>query len=460
MTTTAPANQEVAATSGGRDRAGLIAAVVLGLVYAGAGILRYRNWWSGAIDLGVFDQGVYLLSRGMAPEVTINGRNLFADHLSISVLVFVPLYRLVATPYWLFLAQGAALGATVLPLRAFAREEGVAPWVATLAVACGTPLSAAAMFEFHPATLAVPFVAWAALEARRGNVERATVAGVLILLCRAELAWVLMGLAIVGAPVVRRRFVGLSLAGIVFGFTVPALLGARGTFDVHFGHLGSSPKDAVLHPWRILEALASADTMTKLIILFLPVGFLTFLKPRWTAATLVAAAPLVLSRWPGTSMPWFHYWAPMYPLAVAGALVALGDPERHRLVRPALVVAGAAAAVAFMSPVSPRAPGPVSVESLTRYRHDRADAVARANIGPNDSVVATSAMLAHLTHRQEAWLFPAPYAAAEPAELSPTPSKAAAARVDVIVLEGDAVDQAKEYGIEGDEQDGILTAHP
>ncbi len=63
------------------------------MVYGVAGMLRYRNWWSGAIDLGVFDQGVYLLSQGMAPEVTINGRNLFADHLSLSVLVFVPLYR-------------------------------------------------------------------------------------------------------------------------------------------------------------------------------------------------------------------------------------------------------------------------------------------------------------------------------------------------------------------------------
>lgn len=460
MTTTAAIDRPVDAANRPRDRAGLVAAVLLAIVYGGVGMLRYRNWWSGAIDLGVFDQGVYLLSRGMAPEVTINGRNLFADHLSISVLFFVPLYRLAATPYWLFAAQGVALGATVLPLRALARDEGVAPWVATVAVACGTPLSAAAMFEFHPAALAVPFVAWAALEAKRGNVTRATVAGVLILLCRAELAWVLMGLALVATPAVRKRFVGLSVAGIVFGFTVPALLGARGTFDVHFGHLGSSPKDAVLHPWRILEALASADTMTKLIILFLPVGFLTFLKPRWAAATLVAAAPVVLSRWPGTSMPWFHYWAPMYPLAVAGAIVALGDPKRHRLVQPALVVVGGVAALAFMSPLSPRAPGPVSVESLTRYRHDRADAVARANIGPNDSVVATSAMLAHLTHRQEAWLFPAPYGAAEPAELAPTPSKAAAARVDVVILEGDAVDEAEDYGIEGDLEDEILTARP
>lgn len=442
------------------DRGGWIAAIVLGLVFAGMGALRFRNWWSGAIDLGVFDQGVYLLSRGMAPEVTINGRNLFADHLSAVTLLFVPLYRIWATPYWLFLGQGIALGATVLPLRALCRDEGVPPWVATVAVACGTPLTAAAMFEFHPATLAVPFVAWAALEARRGNVKLATIAGLLIVVTRAELSWVLVGLALVAAPAVRRRFVAIGVVGMVLGFTLPALLGARGTFEVHYGHIGATPKDAATHPWRVLEAILSADTGTKLVILFLPVAFLTFLKPRWALATLVAAAPVLLSRWPGTSMPWFHYWAPMYPIAVAGAIVALGDPKRPRVVQPPLIVVGGALALLLMSPLSPRAPGAVGIRALTEHRTDREQA-AKA-VRPGDSVVATSAILAHLTHRQEAWLYPAPYAAAEPAELSPTPSKAAADRVDVIVLEGDAVEDAqKEHGLRGEvDEDGILIVRP
>jgi hypothetical protein len=151
----------------------------------------------------------------------------------------------------------------------------------------------------------------------------------------------------------------------------------------------------------------------------------------------------------------------MYPLAVAGALVALGDPDRHRLVRPEVVVLGGAVALALMSPLSPRAPAPVSLQSLTEFRTDRADAVARADIGPDDSVVANVGILAHLTHRTEAWRFPAPYAAADPAELSPTPSKAAAARVDVVIVEGDdAVREARRHGLEGDVEDGILIARP
>ena len=427
------------------DRAGLVAAVLVAVTLGGAGMVRHANWWSGAIDLGVFDQGIWLLSRGFAPEVTINGRNLFADHLSPVVLAFVPLYRVAATPYWLFAAQGAALGATLLPLRALARHEGAPRWVATLAIVLGTPLTAAAMFEFHPATLATPFIAWTILECRRDEATRATVAGALVLCCRAELAWVLLGIAIVAGPACRRRLVALSAVGVVAGYAVPAALGARGTFAVHYGHLGATPGEAVTHPWRMLEALASADTVTKLVILLLPVAGLALVKPRWAAATVVAALPLLLSRWAGTVLPWFHYWAPVYPIAVGGALAALGDPERHRFVDPRLVLVGGALAVSVMSPLSPRAPDSVGLRALTDPQEDRA--AAAAQVDDEEPVAASNRILSHLTHRREAWLFPGPYATDEPAELSAEPSPAAARRVRLALLDGDDVERAASLGL-------------
>lgn len=435
-----------------RDRVGWAQALAIGAVFAAFGMLRYANWWAGAIDLGVFDQGIWLLSQGHAPEVTINGRNLFADHLSPVVLVFVPLYRIVATPQWLLAAQGLALGATVVPLRALARDLGVPRWVATSAVAMGTPLAAAAMFEFHPATLAVPFVAWTILAAHRGDRRQVTLAAVLVLCCRAELAWVLVGISVVAAPALRRRLLALAAVGVVAGFAVPAALGARGTFAVHYGHLGATPGDALTHPWRILAALASADTFTKLVILFLPVAFLTFARPRWALASVVASLPVLLSQWPGTSLPWFHYWAPMYPLAVAGTLVALAGERRSWFPDPRLVLVGGVAAVALMSPLSPRAPDPVGTRALLDHRGDRERAAAQ--VRTDEPVAASNRILAHLMHRREAWLFPAPYAAGEPAELSARPSAAAARRVAVLVLEGGHIARARELGILPDAGDG------
>ncbi len=406
---------------------------MLGALFALAGVLRYRNWWSAAIDLGVFDQGIWLLSRGLAPEVTINGRNLFADHLSPIVVLFVPLYRLWATPYWLFAAQGVALGATVGPLCALARHEGLPRWTGTAAVALGSPLAAAAAFDFHPSTLAVPFVAWAVLEVRRGNLTRASVAGLLIMSCRAELGWVLIGLAIVAAPHLRRRLLVLGSLGVILGVAVPAALGAHGTFTVHYGQLGATPLDALTHPWRVLATLASAGTLTKLAILFVPVFGLTFWKWRWAVAALVASLPILLSQWSGTRRPGLHYWAPTYPIAVGGALIALAAMERHRRVGCGLLVVGGLVAMATMSPLSPLAPPSVGWRSFTDHRYAREEAAA--SVRPGDSVVASERILSHLTHRREAWLFPNPYRPSQQAELGPPPSRAAARRVDVLVVE-------------------------
>jgi uncharacterized membrane protein len=296
------------------------------------------------------------------------------------------------------------------------------------------------MFEFHPAVLAVPFVAWAVREAYRDDARRAVLAGVLVLLCRSELAWVLVGIAVIAGPRARRGLLSISLVGLVAGFAIPAALGARGTFEVHYGHIGATPTEALTHPWRVLEALLSSSTGTKLVILLLPVFGLALFSLRWAAAVVVSCLPVLLSQWPGTEMPWFHYFAPMYPIAVAGALAVLAAPPGRtilpRLLTYRLVIVGCVVALALNSPIAPRAPGGVALRSLTDHRGDRQAAAAAAAVQPGDAVVASNAILAHLTHRREAWLFPSPYRPFDPPELGARVSKEAQARVDVVVVEG------------------------
>ena len=40
----------------------------------------HRGLGTFAYDVGLYDQGLWLLSRGQAPFVTLMGRNLFGDH--------------------------------------------------------------------------------------------------------------------------------------------------------------------------------------------------------------------------------------------------------------------------------------------------------------------------------------------------------------------------------------------
>ena len=180
------------------------------------------------------------MSRGRAPDVSVIGRSLFADHLSPVLVLFVPLYRLAATPLWLFAVQALCVGACVLPMRALARFEGVAPWVATAAVALNATLAAAAVFYFHPSTLAVPAIAWTLLFARRGDAivhrgrdRRRAVSRRPGLGSARHRGRRTTGPA---APAPHRDPAGIG------GRRAHPRLGRRlrGTWDVHYGHLGDN----------------------------------------------------------------------------------------------------------------------------------------------------------------------------------------------------------------------------
>jgi len=47
---------------------------------------------TSAYDFGLYDQGIWLMSRGHSPFVTLMGRNLFGDHSSFILVLLIPLY--------------------------------------------------------------------------------------------------------------------------------------------------------------------------------------------------------------------------------------------------------------------------------------------------------------------------------------------------------------------------------
>src|SRR5688500_13519498 len=75
-------------------------------------IVAWRNGRAG-IYLAIFDQGLWTASHDLGGSASIIRETLFEDHFSPGMLVFAVLYRIVATPLWLLLAQGIAAYAAV-----------------------------------------------------------------------------------------------------------------------------------------------------------------------------------------------------------------------------------------------------------------------------------------------------------------------------------------------------------
>ena len=406
---------------------GSLLAVAIGVI----AWVRYDHYWATTLDMGVFDQGAWLLSRGMTPYSTVIGKNLFADHLSPVLVIFGALYRLRATPAWLVGVQAAALGLTVVPMTLLAEHEGAPRWVGTLAVVVSAPIWAAGLFDFHPATLAVPALAWALLGARRDEPRMCLVAGLAVALCRVDLAWVLLGTAVVAQPRARRVLVTLGVVAVAAAVTVYATVGGRGTWYLHYGRLGSGPGDALLHPWRLVPAVLGVESLRALGAWLLPVGFLPLLRPRWLAAIVVAGFPFLVSASPDTHAPWFYYGALVAPLAIGGALVVIARSGRRMIAVGAIA---SVVAIATISPWAPRAPVPYRVWNVVRPpRRSFSAAVHLARA--TDVVAAGDRLLPHVDHRRRVWPLPVPFRDASPAGLAPRASPADARRVTIVLAE-------------------------
>jgi uncharacterized membrane protein len=437
-----------------RDRGGLIAAAALAIVWVAVEYIRWRNYWAGGFDVGVFDQGAYHLAHGQAPVISLLDRDLFSDHLSPVMLLFALPYRIVPTVFWLYLAQGICVGLTVLPMRALARDLGVDRRVATVLVVLSAPLAAAAMFDFHPATMGVPFLAWALLGARRGDRRLVILASVAALICRADLGWVLASTAIVARKEVRRPLLLLGLGGVIAGSVIPGLLGNPGTWIPYYGPLGSSPVDFALHPWRLVTQGFGRDPLATFLTWLLPVGFLIVLKPRWLLTVAIAGFPVLFSRWAGTQLPWFHYGAPVVPLVIGGALEALApsratasSPSSFRA--PVVVIAGAVVAALMIGPLSPRAPDSVRLTAVIRKDAAVDYSTAIAAVRDDDAVAGTNRALSHLMHRDGAYLFPLPFTTITgtyPGGLETPPNADHAADVDIVIVDPADADAARAQG--------------
>lgn len=393
-----------------KDPTGIAVASIVAAALSAVAVARSQNRWAGGLDLGLFDQAVWHLSRGRAPDVSFVGGSIFGDHVSPILLLFAPLYRLAATPVWLLVGQSIALAVTVVPMRRLAAAVGAARWLATVATVGSAPLLAAAVFDFHPLAMATPGVAWMLVGVVEDDDRSALLGLVWVFLCRADTSFVAVGIAFLAIGSLRRRLAVLGAAGALIGLITPHLIGEpRQTFGRYYSDLGDSPLDAILHPWRIVTAIADRSFWETLFIWLLPVLFLTVLRPRWLAALLVGGAPLLLSSWPGVSLPWFHNAAVMAPLAIGGGLAGIAS-IRGPVYRPlaAGLLTGCVLALTIQSPLSPQAPVAVRLPDVLAQNGANVDATV-ALVPADASVAAINQLAAPLARRKEIYVLPCPF---------------------------------------------------
>jgi len=378
-----------------------------------ASSLRHLLFQSAGWDLGIFDQGLYLLSQGHPPYSTLRDIHLLGDHAAWILYPIALLYKLYPSVYWLLAIQALALALGTLPTFALARQAHLSSQQAITLVLVYLlyPLVFNVnLFDFHPEVIAVPLLltaVWAA-RARRFAIFLLCVA--LTLGCKEVLG---LTVAALGLWLLlwegRQRYglLAIGLGTLWFGVStqviIPAFSGLQPAGVRLYGYLGDSMSEVMVNLWLkphlVLGQLFSLGTLEYLALLLGPIAW-GISRPAWVA--LFPALPTLLLNLLSIETQQRnltqHYSVPILPFLILAGITTLqiqgkGTPSWPR--RSSFILGWAIAAFLLLAKYGYF--GSLYLQSLDTWQASRA---AIAHIRTADPVLTTSNFAPHLTHRR------------------------------------------------------------
>jgi uncharacterized membrane protein len=391
--------------------------------------LRYDRYGTFGFDLGIYDQGVWLLSRFHDPFVTIRGLELFGHHANLILLLLVPGYWLGGGPIFLLVVQVLAQASGGVALYLLGRDLLRSRWagVGIAAAFYLNPTNQWLTWEFfHPDAVAIGpmlFAYWAARTKRWGFFW---VAFALALACKEDAA---LSLAVLGVFVIfwgdKRRGSLIAIISTAWFFFATRVLipfenGVGPFYDTFFGSLGSSPTavlfNSVRHPTETWKLASAGDAKAWYWKMWAPWALMPLLDLR----IMLIAAPMifidVLSSFPYTRVYQYHYSA----LVLVGSALATveaikwisrkgksPDATRNGLVVIVMVAA-------LLGSISWGA-APIARQYRSGIWPLLPDARAAAKdeairlLPPQASVSTAYNLDTHLTHRAQVYEFPVPW---------------------------------------------------
>ena len=378
---------------------------------------------TSAYDFGLYEQGVWLLSRFESPFVTLMGRNLFGDHSSFVLLLVVPLYWFVESTAVLLYVQAAVIAAGSIPIHLVAKRLTGSPSFGFLFAAAyllHPATSWTTLENFHPDSflgLFVGLVLWAAVERRwvwlwvavalaLSVKEDAAIAlvpiGIWLMLRRDGRSDRRHGLVLVVGSIVT---MAMMLFVVMRSFTG---ISFRNSWRIPFGGPGGFLRTLVSSPQDVVAHFASEGRPFYVLQMLAPLGPAFLRAPAITlTASLVLFVNVLSTFWYQFQIE-YHYSLVAVPALVVGAAWAVsrvGGRWRQWAVA-SIAVCSIGSAILW-------SPAPFGRNEVATWPPNHPVAVAAKEIiglVPVDaSVAAHHNVTAHLARRNEVYMFPNPF---------------------------------------------------
>ncbi len=404
--------------------ASVVVAVMFIALFTAKAIYIHDVLGTSAYDLGIIDQNIWLLSQFEPPYTnTVRGLHVHGDHLQGIDALFVPLYLLYPSVFWLFLFQTISVAAGSLLIYRIGQQLGItsggllfALGVAYLAnPAVHNPL----LWQYHSAVMAAGlYFAWILCYLRK-NLVLFVLILVLLLNVREDMCFTTATFGLVLLVLRQWRFaawtIGLSFAWflIVFFWLLP-LFNGEGYFRMEAGAgTLSGIVGKMMDPQHLLSSLGEdKDVIRYWLQLFSPVAFLPVVAPLMVVPAIPSMLVNSLIGAYNINID-YHYNFNAIPFIYYASLVVLARLGRIQRWLPILVVG-----VIVMLSIS----GAGDVSKLRHFNlvadwrnwNEHAQVrdmlrQLRQAIGPDAGVAASDWLVPQLSQRKSIYLFPNPW---------------------------------------------------
>lgn len=403
-----------------RALATLISAYIL--VFSIRSALLFDQYAYMAFDLGIFDQAVWLISRGERAFVSLRGMHILGDHFSPIVYLIAPLYWLYPSPKALLFLQTTALAFGALPVYGIAltyTKSRAIGLVFAFAYLAYPAVQWSNTYEFHPDTLATPLLllAFYCVQARRWNCFALAVLASALTKEIAGLYIACLGMHVFGVD--RRR----GLATVVFGVAMLFVSfhivqwfndNRPSPYVGLYAGYGSSPwqiiSTTMTSPLRVIDDINNPGAHQYLFQLLMPLFFLPLLAPEILVLATPGFLSNALSRNPAMASIEEYYAAYMVPFIVVAAIVGFNRLRKSGWFADLALITNmliwATGGLLWGPLVRPLA-GLYSAARPPQAAIQECDQLVGL-IHPQSRVAAQMAIAPHLAHRRHIYTFPNP----------------------------------------------------
>jgi len=397
----------------------LVAVAAYAVYFSYTTVRIHQGLGTSAYDFALYDQGIWLLSQGKTPFVTLMGRNLFGDHTSFILLFVVPLMWIFTSTSMLFVLQSVVIASGAIPVYAYARKALESDALGCV-MACSYLLYPAVSWtnveNFHPDSflgVLIGIALWAAL-GKRWRWYGAAV--VLALLVKEDVVLVIVPLGIFVA--VRRDVrIGIattvgSVAAALFFFLVVIrhLTGSafRNSWRIPFGGFGGLVKTAFTSPAKLFSYLTSGGRVTYVMQMLFPTGLVFLIAPSVAAIGCFVLLANLVSTYYYQFQIQYHYSLVIAPILVFGNVYAIGRLGASARRKATVVVGVIALVAAFLL-----APLPLARNQLQKFPPSSPAVSAAhrlfAQIPPDSVISVYHPLSAQLARRERVYVFPNPF---------------------------------------------------